>query len=321
MNRSSHTSHDTDRQLAGVTQMNAPSAILREVHEILRDMSSTVSLEPIDRACFLIIDIFEGRHPEFQACNTGYHDLHHTLNVLLAMTRLIHGAFVQGEVFTEREVRIALVAALFHDAGYIQDVDDTVGTGAKFTAVHEERSIELMVRLAEHLELDDRDLRDGRDMILCTNIAVDISAISFRNRNVQRLGKMLAAADVMAQMADRTYLEKLLFLYRELKESNVGGFDSELDLLQQTPGFFDLIDRRMATILEGVDRLMLEHFVDRWDIPENLYQKAIERHRSYLESLLSAAASRNDPLTYLKREGLIEKAHETSGIRVEDNPE
>ncbi|MCG6895295.1 MAG: HD domain-containing protein [Desulfobacteraceae bacterium] len=320
MKQPSHISSGNDAQLSGVTQMNVPAEILREVHEILLGISEGYDLETIDRAYSLIIDIFEGRHSEFQACNTGYHDLHHTLNVFLALTRLIHGAFVDGERFTDREIRIALISALFHDAGYIQDADDTVGTGAKFTAVHEERSIEFVARMAEPLDLNDKDVRDSGDMILCTNFAVDIRSIPFRSPNVERLGKMLAAADVMAQMADRTYLEKLVYLYRELKESNIGDFESELDLLQQTPGFFDMIDRRMTTILDGVDRFMRKHFSDRWDIPENLYQKAIERHRAYLDSLLSSASRRNDPLTYLKREGLIEKAYKTSGMWAEDNP-
>ncbi|MCB9423276.1 MAG: hypothetical protein H6667_26005 [Ardenticatenaceae bacterium] len=43
-----------------------------------------------------------------------------------------------------RSIALALSASLFHDAGLIQTSDDTEGTGAKYLADHDQRSLRLM---------------------------------------------------------------------------------------------------------------------------------------------------------------------------------
>ena len=111
------------------------------------------------------------------------------------------------------------------------------------------------------------DVRDIGDMILCTNIAMDIRSIPFHNRNVERLGKMLAAADVMAQMADRTYLEKLVYLYRELKESNLFVLDLENELIAEGSDFgpdlftdyFHLSERANRMIANRIFRFVVRN--------------------------------------------------------------
>ena len=51
------------------------------------------------------------------------------------------------------------------------------------------------------------------------------------------LGKMLGTADLLGQMSDRTYLEKLPFLYLEFKHAGIDGVGTELDFFDSTPGF------------------------------------------------------------------------------------
>ena len=82
-------------------------------------------------------------------------------------------------------------------------------------------------------------------MILCTDLSADISAIDFSSDAIGLLGKMLGTVDLLAQMADRTYLEKLLFLYHEFSEARVGDYKDEIDLLRKTVIFYDFIDRRL----------------------------------------------------------------------------
>jgi hypothetical protein len=138
-----------------------------------------------------------------------------------------------------------------------------------------------------------------------------MTTIIFPSAEVEFLSKMLGTADLLAQMADRMYLEKLLFLYREFKEAGVGGYEDELDLLRKTVEFYDLIAHRLEILLDGNDRFMISHFESRWQINENLYQKSIEQHRNYLKHILEKSDS--DPRDYLRRGGVIEKIRREDG--------
>jgi hypothetical protein len=151
--------------------------------------------------------------------------------------------------------------------------------------------------------LSNEEIIAGRAMIHCTDLAVDITTIAFPSPSVELLGKILGVADLLAQMADRTYLEKLLFLYQEFREGAVGGYESEEDLLRKTVGFYNFITQRIETQLDGTDRFMSSHFASRWDIHKNLYHEAIERQKNYLLQILEMPDS--DPLDHLKREGIV----------------
>lgn len=248
-----------------------------------------------------IIDLYEGRFDGYQACNTAYHDLRHTTDTVLALMRLIHGAFSEGHVFTEKQVYAAFVAGLFHDAGYILEVGDNEGTGAKFTADHVERSMAFIPLLKDDLGFAQNEVVDCQHMILCTDLPVDISTISFSSETISFLGKLLAVADLYAQMADRTYLEKLKYLYAEFEEGNVDGFSSESDLIAKTVGFYAFIEGRIKNALDGGDRFMLRHFRDRWNIDEDIYQTSIVNQKNYLIKILNE----NEPekvFSFLKRE-------------------
>ena len=95
------------------------------------------------------------------------------------------------------------------------------------------------------------------------------------------------AADLLAQMADRTYLEKLPLLYREFVEAGVAEFASELDLLSKTNDFYSSLARpRLQEDLDNVQRGLRSHFRVRWGIDRDLYAEAIDSNLSYLKKLL-----------------------------------
>ena len=77
--------------------------------------------------------------------DTTYHDIQHTLDMTLALARLIAG----HEMSVERRDRLgadraelAIVSALFHDSGYLRhkERDADAVNGAVFTRVHVTRS-------------------------------------------------------------------------------------------------------------------------------------------------------------------------------------
>ncbi len=289
--------------LSDLVSMDQPENVLDEVRIILKLISSDFDPALVDHTFAITCDLYNGCFPGYKSCNIEYHDLRHTTDTFLAMARLIHGAVCDGEDLNNRLISLGLTSALLHDSGYIQEDFDNEGTGAKYTTGHVVRSMDFLKRYGSQLELSDDEITAGRAMILCTDLAVDINSIEFPSDRVELLGKMLGTADLVAQMADRTYLEKLLFLYREFKEAGVGDYENELDLLKKTVGFYDYIGRRLETALGETDRYMLSHFDSRWNIQGNLYHEAIEKQKKYLRAILKKPDS--DYRDYLKRDGIV----------------
>jgi len=159
-----------------------------------------------------IQNLFKGNYPGFQACNTKYHDFAHTLMVLLAMARLMHGACLQGISFSYKDINLGMISALMHDAGYMQSVDDVNGTGAKFTLIHIERSIQFIQNHYAGKACFADDMNNFSDILQCTGLKTDIPNMKFTTEKIALLGKMLGTADLLGQMADRFYLEKLITL-------------------------------------------------------------------------------------------------------------
>ena len=291
--------------------MESPEAVLQEAIVILDLISPDFDAVPVDSAFKATVNLFNGKYPGYRACNTEYHNLHHTIDTFLAMARLIHGAVLDGETFTGRQILLGLVTALLHDAGYIQEEHDTEGTGSKYTASHVQRSMDFLERHGSELGLSYEEIVEGRAIILCTDLAVDISTIGFASAKGELLGKMLGTADILAQMADRIYLEKLMFLYHEFKEAGIGDYESEVDLLRKTLAFYDFIAWRLKTTLDAIDRFMSSHFTLRWSIKENLYHVAIEKQKKHLRKIMEIPNS--DPRNHLKRDGIVDKIRKGCG--------
>ncbi len=188
---------------------------------------------------------------------------------------------------------------------HFEEVHDKEGTGSKYTANHVQRSMDFLERHGSELGLSYEEITEGRAIILCTDLTVDISTIVFTSGKVELLGKTLGSADLLAQMADRTYLEKLSFLYYEFKEAGIGDYESEVDLLQKTLAFYDFIAQRLKMTLDATDRFASSHFASRWGAYANLYDVAIKKQKSYLRQILEIQDS--DPRDHLRRGGIIDK--------------
>lgn len=286
-------------------EIDSPDALLKEVETILHLMSPDFDLAPVNAVFDATVRLFAGKYPGYRRCNTRYHDLFHTTGVFLAMARLIHGAVLGGNIIADRYILLGLTAALFHDAGYIQEKHDRTGTGAKYTNTHVRRSMDFLERQAAAFGLSPEEIVWGRAMILCTDPGVAIPEIVFPSGSAEFLGKMLAVADFLAQMADRMYLEKLLFLYQEFREGGVTLFENETDLLQKTLSFYTFSDERIRMLMDKSGCFLRLHFASRWNKPENLYRIAMEKQKSYLEKILKMPES--GILAQLKRGGIVKE--------------
>jgi hypothetical protein len=219
------------------------------------------------------------------------------------MTRLAHGAFINEVYVEDNNLTLGLIAALMHDTGYIQQVGDNKGTGAKYTMNHIDRSVAFLKKYFLDHGFSPEDFRFCHNCLKCTGVDVKIQEIHFESQENEILGKLLGAADLLGQMSDRTYLERLPFLYREFKEGGVPGFADEMDLLRKTPGFWELTQRKFAQEFSQVDRYSRDHFRVRWGIDKDLDREAIERNMKYLTHIIEHYGK--DYRKHLLRKNLI----------------
>jgi len=195
-------------QLSHFSATISPDAILHEVCFIFNPIFGNRESQSLASVFRKVTAIFKGHHPGYRPCNTEYHDLKHTHDVFLSTARIIHGATIEGLSISKNMAHCCMVAALLHDIGYLQEMNDEEGTGSKYTATHVARGVDFTKEHGSELDLVDKDIDIIADMILCTDLAVDMADIKFESQEIALLAKILAAADLIAQMSDRSYLEK-----------------------------------------------------------------------------------------------------------------
>ena len=286
------------RSINDVIRIDSPEILIDEVFEVLDSISPAYDKALIRRVFVTVGKLYSGQMPGYQACNTGYHDLQHANNTFLAMARLIHGAVIEGIDFSKSDIVSGIVAAILHDVGYIQEASDIEGTGAKHKATHEQRSKDFLSCHGREFGLSPRQIADGRAIIACTDMVLDISAVSFSSENIELLGKMLGTADLLAQLGNLTYLEKLPALYKECEEAGTGEYTGELDIIQKAPAFYDVAEKRLRTVLDSTHRFMELHFEHRWGQRRNIYQEIIDSQKKFLIKVLKIPDS--DPRDHLK---------------------
>lgn len=289
---------DTTRalDLHGILDHGKPEAVMRSVVSTFAYTNPGVSPAPVTNAFALAGDLYAGRFPGYSPCRTGYHDYRHTLDVFVATVRLIDGGALVGQGLSADAAVDALIAALFHDAGYIQEADDHEGTGAKYTKTHVTRSADFVVRHAEAVVGDRSGAERIARIILGTDLAIAWDKMDFSNPEEGRAAQILAAADLLGQMADRAYLEKLLFLYYEFVEGGIGGYETAFDILRKTASFYKGIAARLDGPLGEVSHDARAHFRVRHGEDRDLYRESIERQMTYLDGIMA-----DDSVNFRKR--------------------
>ena len=103
------------------------------------------------------------------------------------------------------------------------------------------------------------------------------------------MGFILGTSDLVAQMGDPYYLEKLPLLYMEFQEAGIAGYESALDLFKKTKEFHHrVVLKRFNEYFKKVIRYMPHHFQARWGIDEDLYEISIQNQIQYLQMIVAA---------------------------------
>ena len=270
------------------------------VAEIFATRYPGVQLASLERAFADVAALFEGRYPGYLPCDTLYHDVRHTLDMTLAMARLVDGhdrAHPGSRSLGPRRAVLGVVIALLHDSGYLRRVSESgVENGAIFTKVHVSRSADFLLRYLPTIGFGPEAELAAR-LVHFTGYEMDLDDIRVDDTRDRLLGCMVGAADMIGQMSDRMYLEKCReFLYQEFvlgsvaREKLADGreivrYASPEDLIYKTPGFYEYVAReRIHRKLGAADRYAESHF----DGP-SLYQSEIDANMSYLREAIENA--------------------------------
>lgn len=253
-----------------------------------------------------VMSLFRGDYPGYSSIKTLYHDKSHTLDVFLCAVRLIHGVHISGTLLNDEEMTLIMIAALMHDIGYSQMDGEEGGTGAQYTQTHVKRGIAFMKKYVAERHLPLNYATALEPMMSGTDPALKFPQIDFPNERTRLLGQIVATADLTGQMADRTYLEKLLFLYLEFKEANFGNYQNMYDLLRQTNAFYALTREKLDGALGGMYAKLSFYFKDVMGVENNYYLESIEKNIAYLDKVV--ALNEVEYISMLKRGGIAEKS-------------
>jgi hypothetical protein len=227
-----------------------PTAVAGEVQKIYLRMFPRAGVFFVPQAIGWAIDCFTGYFGEYQPVDTRYHDFEHTLQGTLCLARILNGRHCAETepALTAKYFELGLLAILLHDTGYLKKWDDIHGTGAKYTAIHVDRSAEFAAQLLTEKKFTREDIRTVQNLIRCTGVDAALDKIPFENEVGKITGFAIGTADLVGQMAADDYVDKLPVLYEEFAEAKVHsgpsfitGFTSAEDLMQKTPMFWKKI--------------------------------------------------------------------------------
>src|SRR6204780_44959 len=288
-----HDLRRNDYDVTNSVQVSSTAAVTAAVRELFAAAYPGESFDKVAISFEEFDKLFTGRMPGYHGVDTVYHDRQHSLDMTLAMARLLVGyeRTVESRMrFGAERAVMALVTSLFHDAGYIREFGDKQHrNGAEFTLYHVTRSARFLARYLPTIGMENWVPISTR-IVHFTGYEIKLNMIQLADPKDRKLGHLLGTADLIAQMADRCYLEKCRDgLYPEFvlggvaASTNVDGslrvrYSSGLDLLRQTPEF---VRETFVARLEGE----FEHayrYVECLFGGKNPYLEAIERNVGYL---------------------------------------
>ncbi len=319
-----HISQDrrNDFDVTNTVQVSNPAAVRNAVHELFLRTFPGASFDKLWLAFYDFERLFTGRYPGYLGCDTTYHDMQHTLDMTLAVARLIVGyekSVEPADRLGARRALMAVITSLFHDSGYIRHAerDQDFENGAEFTLYHVSRSADFLRRYLPEIGMT-REVGVASMIVHFTGYELDLDHIELDDPRDIICGHLIGTGDLMAQMADRCYLEKCRD--RLYKEFVVGGvavenatpgeymvrYRSGEDLLQKTPTFYqevmrDRLNRKFNRAYRYVEVLYDGH---------NPYIEAITNNIKHLVKIIATgnwSLLRRRPQTFL---GIVSAARD-----------
>src|SRR5579863_9918406 len=202
-----------DFDVTNTVQVSSVAAVKCAVEELYRGTWADIDWAPIERTFEHFERLFAGEVPGYFGVDTVYHDRQHTLDITLALARLIVGherMQPEAERLGSERAIVGLIIGLFHDVGYLRRTDERDSrNGAEFTRTHVSRGAKFLEDYLPELGFT-AWVPVATEIIHFTGYEVPFAKIEANvtdPRDVM-LGHLLGTADMVAQIADRCYLEK-----------------------------------------------------------------------------------------------------------------
>lgn len=275
----------------------SPNYIADKIKSFYKSNYASDDIGIIETVLDDVINLFNGKRNGFQSCDARYHDLTHTMQVVLPFLEIIDGWNKSGNmpIISKEYFDAGIIAVLLHDTGYIKREGDTGGTGAKYTFEHIQRSIDFASQYLPHIGFNNQKIKQLTNVISCTGVNINFEALHFDSEEERIIGYALGTADFLGQMAVDDYPEKLLILFEEFEESyhyvgmeklraqGIKMFENTRELLMSTKGFYDAVVmdrfRKMGSVYKYIE---INHTNMR-----NHYIEAIEENIRKIENNLS----------------------------------
>ena len=307
--------------VTNTVQVSSPSAVRDAVHDLFSKAFPGASFDRLWLAFYDFEQLFSGKYPGYNGCDTTYHDMQHTLDMTLAMARLMVGydrSMQLSEQLGASRAQMAIVTALFHDAGYVRhkERDSDFENGAEFTLYHVSRSADFLRRYLPRLGMT-KHIGVASMIVHFTGYELDLDEIELDDPRDIICGHLLGTADLIAQMSDRCYLEKCRD--RLYKEFVLGGiaienakpgeymvrYESGVDLLKKTPLFYQQVSQqRLQKKFNRAYRYMEVLYGG-----ENPYVAAMKSNMGHLVRILKAGdwgLLRRSPPVFLGEDDAIQ---------------
>ncbi len=290
-----------DYDVTNTVQVSSARAVRMAVNELFADAFPSSPYDAVWLAFHDFERMYLGLDPSYHGVDTAYHDMQHSLDMTLAVARLVVGyeasVPARDRLGPERGM-LALIGALFHDAGYLRHkTEDRASTnGAEFTRTHVTRSGRFLERYLPKIGLDDYVPVISR-IIHFTGYEVALEQIDLEEPKDYIVGHLLGTADLLAQLADRCYLEKCRdrlfpeFVLGGVAFEGAGGtpvrYRSGRDLLAQTLEFYQKsVHLRLERGFHGAYRYLEGYFGSDY----NPYVYFIRKNLTFLSHVLARDA-------------------------------
>jgi hypothetical protein len=289
----------SEYDVTNTVNVSSPVAVRDAVTSLLGELYPHDSVDPVWLAFHDFERLFSGQDADYHGVDTAYHDIQHSLDMTLALARLVAGherSVEASDRLGAERATLAIVTSLFHDAGYLRHrtLDQGKRNGAEFTLRHVTRSSQFLGQYLPKVGLERwRDV--AQQIVHFTGYEVSLERLELDNPRDSAVGHLLGTADLMAQMADRCYLEKCRD--RLFPEFVLGGiaieeqpdgesiirYGSGRDLLVKTLNFYQNSARvRLDNTFGGAYR-----YIEVLYRGKNPYVIFIRKNMSYLRDLVA----------------------------------
>ena len=291
-----------NKSLAHLFEGNLNGSHLEEILLLAEKICPSIDLGLIREIYNDLISFFSGLSPHFQRNTLPYHNLRHSQMVVLASARLFHGLHCNHVHISPDTLFKGLLAACFHDTGMLLQEGDPTSSGVKYIANHEARSILFLRNYVVSKGFGDDVSRDCATIINYTDLESDPTTFAYHPHEIQLAGQVIGSADILAQMADRYYLECLPLLFSEQETGGTNQHGSALELMEHTAIFYqDVVLKRLIITFSNTSKAMQTHFREMYKIDRNLYLENIDKNIIYLKKIISKCGDIDCLEKHLKR--------------------